>query len=396
MSGKDLKIVQMQETARTTTEASHVDSRTTIEAEDRVAALSDFIRLKALDSLTRRLLTSRLALGMRYLCERPFQEREWAIRNREPQVKASEAHFLFLLVRLTRSSTLKTLVRSFARVKRQAAAKTEIYHQQAVKVSRLHEVLSKLRLIAAIFDHKKNCNFRACFQAIKETALATSVNEGVSSHRREIAVSLLSRLFSKMVTTRKVKAFTSLHTTIASSFKKEVYDLNSAASHHKQLADKHKQELDNQGTFALSLKAEINKLKSSQATGHLDLQKVMAKTKVLETENAALASKCESLATSSNQLREEKNHLEQLVERIRNQYESLQQDYEEKIDAFNQATEVVSKAAAKNSVEKSALADKIKALVEQREEDKISLYKAGRPSSIRTRVQKFSTKNCWT
>lgn len=369
--------MQLQESTRFEIEPSHVDSPANLDSEDKLTALSDFIRLKALDSLTMKLVLRRLALAMRSITERPFHEREWAIRRRGPNVKAPEAQFLYLLARLSKLGKMKSLVRGFGRIRRLSMLRKDLHHFKEVNEAKADSKCNKLQLISAIFNRHQSDHLRMAFDRTVLAFASSSLLGSVASQRSRHAATSLVNLFKRLVLARKKIAITKLQLCFIEKFKQEVTEAKRELVEQRSTIDKSKQDLNNQNTFALSLKAEINKLKSSQATSQLEIQKLSAKNKILETENASLLSKCEALASSGHQLKEDKSHLEQLVDRIRSQYESLQQDYEEKIEAFNQATEDVSKAAAKSSVEKSALSDRIKALIEQLEEDKLSLYKAG-------------------
>lgn len=375
--GKEQKITQLQETTKTTTETSQLETHTTIEAEDRMAALSDYIKFKAFDGLMVRFTARRLAQAMTAMGLHPYQVREWTVRRRGPQVKASEAHFLFLLTRLVRSVSLKAKLRGFNGVRRAALSDREFQRRTELSKARAGLFYGKLGIVAKVLEKKKTESSIAFLERLKLAAFENAYREDIRAQRQIIGVLSVGRVVSKLESRRKVEVFSSLCSTFASRLRSESKQLSSMMDDQRRSIDRQRQDLGNQETVVLSLKAEISKLKSTQATTNLELQKSQAKAKILETGKMALVARCESLATSVGKLKEEKAHLEQLAERIRDQYCSLQQDYEERIEAFNQATEDVSKASAKNQVEKAALNERIQALLDQREEDKVALYKAG-------------------
>ena len=389
---KDQKIAELQEHAKAPTEHSHFESKTTVDVEDRIAALSDFIKFRSLETLMKRLQGRRLGSSLNSISLFPYFQREIAIKRRGPQIKPSEAHFLFLLARLTRTASLHQKLRGLSSIRRRAQASNDLQLREETLRSRSKLRASRVRQLCFIFAQNKEKNLRAAIGRLKLESLQSSFDDHVKVHRWVHGVSLVKSLLAQDRKSRMLQAFICMKNGLISSLKKEVIEITRSIHDQKVYSDKQKQELDNQGTFSLSLKAEINKLKSTQATTQLELQKSQAKVKVLEAENMTLLGRCESLTGTCNQLREEKNHLEQLTDRIRQEYLNLQQDYEEKIENFNQATEDVSKAAAKSSMERAGLADKIKALIEQREEDKVALYKAGRCSLMRTGKQRISPK----
>lgn len=368
--GKDQQIAQLSEAALGKLDGGLTEARTTIDAEERIGALTDYIRFRVTEQLMVKLRLRRLSQAVADISLHPHLVRSEAMRRKGPLIRLTEASLLTLLDRLAKQQKAIGLSKGFSRLV-EAAASSRIKLSEGLELERrVQSFVARLKMAESYLVAKKKAHLQKAFSKVAQQGISGIWRMCLQERAADGLLKLLAVSCRSMVYRRQAWLFSSLKTNVIVQEKAKINDLNRALSSQKAATERARQELASSETGAMTLKAEINKVRSASATSSLELQKSQAKARVLETENTSLISRYDDLSFKFQQATEDRDRLADTVDSLRQEYYSLQQDYDTRIDNYTKATEEVSEAAAKTSMERAALADKLKAMVQQREEDR--------------------------
>lgn len=360
----------MADAAHGKLDGGHSEARTTIDAEERIGALTDYIRFRVTEQLIVKLKTRRLSQAVSDISTYPNMMRLEAIRRRGPHIRLPVAAMLSLLDRLSKQQKAIGIARCLAKIM-QVSSASKVREATGLEVDRRVEAfVVRIQMAEKILTLRKNTNLGRAFSKILQQGVS-SCWQACMREQSSIGLLKISAVFcKKAIRLRQSWLFSALSQNLIHQSKSKINDIFKDLAFHKSTMEKLRLELNSSESLTFTLKADLNKFKSQIATTNLEVQRNQAKVNVLETENTALMSRYDDLSGKFEQLRDERDRLGDTVDRLRREYYNLQQDYEDRIDNFSKTTDDVSQAAAKTSMERAALAEKLKAMVEQREEDK--------------------------